>query len=366
MPPKYLQIVQLVRSQVSEGEYNHRPLPSERQIAQSFGVSHMTARKATQALLSEGIIKRLDNGRLAAKQQAIQTIQGPKIALVSPSFDSESLRKVHMALEEVLDHRQGLLRPFGFTQLHDTIISEVLEADYNGIFLLPPRSPMPKLFLDMLKRHASRLAIVFRDMTEHGLLSVGYRSPQDIQKVWDHLYDLGHRHIAFLNTEPEMDQIDQLHVTFETWCNERSVKPQILYQPVENFQYADIKAYDMMKEALKQRQLNGCTALYANNMNLARAAIRALYEHGITVGKDFSICTQDLPRIARLSTPSITTLDLKPMNPLIEQILDWFAAGSKQTPPQQMLYHQNVQVLPGESTVKPQLPLPKSAMSTAH
>ena len=172
MAAKYLQIAQLVRTQVKDGEFNHRPLPSERQIAQSFGVSHMTARKATQALLGEGTLTRLDNGRLAARQQAVEPIKGPKIALISPSFDSESLRKVHMALEEVVEKRKGILRPIGFTKLYDTIISEVLEADYDGIFLLPPREPMPKLFLDMLKRHASRLAIVFRDMTEHGLMSV--------------------------------------------------------------------------------------------------------------------------------------------------------------------------------------------------
>ena len=217
MAAKYQQIAQLVRTQVRDGEFTHRPVPSERQIAHSYGVSHMTARKATQELLSDGTLERLDNGRLAAARKAIAKIKGPKIALVSPSFDSESSRKVHMALEEVVEQRHGSLRPVGFTRLYDTIISEVLEADYDGIFLFPPRQTMPKVFLDMLKRHASRLAIVFRDMTREGLLSVGYRSPSDIQKVWEHLYELGHRRMAYLNTEPDLHN-DRLHDTFENWC----------------------------------------------------------------------------------------------------------------------------------------------------
>ncbi len=324
MAAKYLQIAQLVRTQVKDGEFNHRPLPSERQIAQSFGVSHMTARKATQALLGEGTLTRLDNGRLAARQQAVEPIKGPKIALISPSFDSESLRKVHMALEEVVEKRKGILRPIGFTKLYDTIISEVLEADYDGIFLLPPREPMPKLFLDMLKRHASRLAIVFRDMTEHGLMSVGYRATEDIQKIWDHLYDLGHRKIIYINTEPDVNDTDRVDERFEQWCESRNVMPVILCQAVENFQYADLKAYELMNDALDHGKLENCTALFASNLNIARAAIRAFFEHGITVGKDMSVATQDLPRIAKMSTPSITTLDLKPMNKLMEQILDWF------------------------------------------
>jgi hypothetical protein len=46
------------------------------------------------------------------------------------------------------------------------------------------------------------------------------------------------------------------------------------------------------------------------------------------------------------------------MNPLIEQVLDWFAlgkAGKAQPLPNQMLHHPNVQVLVGESTCKPSL-----------
>ncbi|MAX25389.1 MAG: hypothetical protein CMJ19_12890 [Phycisphaeraceae bacterium] len=363
MAAKYQQIAQLVRTQVRDGEFTHRPVPSERQIAHSYGVSHMTARKATQELLSDGTLERLDNGRLAAARKAIAKIKGPKIALVSPSFDSESSRKVHMALEEVVEQRHGSLRPVGFTRLYDTIISEVLEADYDGIFLFPPRQTMPKVFLDMLKRHASRLAIVFRDMTREGLLSVGYRSPSDIQKVWEHLYELGHRRMAYLNTEPDLHN-DRLHDTFENWCIAKDVTPVILCDPVESFQYSDIKAYEVMKRALEQGKLDGVTAMFGNNLTVTRAAIRAFYEQGMMIGKDISVCTQDLPRICRLSTPSITTLDLKPMNPLIEQVLDWFAlgkAGKKQTLPQQMLHHPNVNVLVGESTCKPQ-----RAASTRH
>jgi len=138
----------------------------------------------------------------------------------------------------------------------------------------------------------------------------------------------------------------------------------ILCDPVESFQYSDIKAYEVMKRALEQGKLDGVTAMFGNNLTVTRAAIRAFYEQGMMIGKDISVCTQDLPRICRLSTPSITTLDLKPMNPLIEQVLDWFAlgkAGKKQTLPQQMLHHPNVNVLVGESTCKPQ-----RAASTRH
>jgi DNA-binding LacI/PurR family transcriptional regulator len=258
-----------------------------------------------------------------------------------------------MALEEVVDQRHGLLRPMGFTKLYDTIISEVLEADYDGIFLLPPREPMSPLFLNLLKKYASRLAIVFRDMTEDGLMSLGYCGPHDVEKVWDHLYDLGHRQIAYLNTEPDSQHQQPIHELFHTWCVKRNVQAIIINEPVENFQYADVKAYAVMMQHLKRGTLKDCTAVFAHNMNIARAAIRALHEHGITIGPQMSICTQDLPRIAQLTTPSITTLDLQPMNPLIEQVLDWFAAGDKQVPPSKMLYHPNVNVLVGESTVRP-------------
>lgn len=55
--PRFLQIVDEVRARIAKGELNeHAALPSERSLAERFDVSRMTARRALEALESEGLI----------------------------------------------------------------------------------------------------------------------------------------------------------------------------------------------------------------------------------------------------------------------------------------------------------------------
>jgi GntR family transcriptional regulator len=55
--PRFLQIVDDIRQRIAEGELTeHAAIPSERSVADQFGVSRMTARRALEALESEGLV----------------------------------------------------------------------------------------------------------------------------------------------------------------------------------------------------------------------------------------------------------------------------------------------------------------------
>ena len=55
--PRFLQIADDIRVSIARSELNeHEGLPSERNLAEQFGVSRMTARRALEALESEGLI----------------------------------------------------------------------------------------------------------------------------------------------------------------------------------------------------------------------------------------------------------------------------------------------------------------------
>lgn len=53
--PLYVQVAALLRARVASGELTSR-LPSLRTITQEYGVSHVTAEKAVQALRDEGLV----------------------------------------------------------------------------------------------------------------------------------------------------------------------------------------------------------------------------------------------------------------------------------------------------------------------
>ena len=59
--PRFLQIADWIRAQIAEGSLGeHDPLPSERVIAENENVSRMTARRALDALESEGLVYSAD------------------------------------------------------------------------------------------------------------------------------------------------------------------------------------------------------------------------------------------------------------------------------------------------------------------
>jgi GntR family transcriptional regulator len=56
--PVYLQIAAILRERINGGLYlPGRPVPSEPQLVQEFGVAKLTARKAVRVLADEGLVE---------------------------------------------------------------------------------------------------------------------------------------------------------------------------------------------------------------------------------------------------------------------------------------------------------------------
>ncbi|MFV0361845.1 MAG: GntR family transcriptional regulator [Suipraeoptans sp.] len=57
--PVYLQLRELIRHKVEEGEYSPgTAIPSENKLAETFGINRLTVRNAVDALVNEGILQR--------------------------------------------------------------------------------------------------------------------------------------------------------------------------------------------------------------------------------------------------------------------------------------------------------------------
>lgn len=58
--PIYLQLREIVRSKIEEGEYlPGMAIPSENKLAETFGINRLTVRNAVEALVHEGILQRV-------------------------------------------------------------------------------------------------------------------------------------------------------------------------------------------------------------------------------------------------------------------------------------------------------------------
>jgi len=54
--PLYLQISDQLRAEIRAGGYRDGPLPSESALSAEHGVARLTARKAVQLLVAEGLV----------------------------------------------------------------------------------------------------------------------------------------------------------------------------------------------------------------------------------------------------------------------------------------------------------------------
>ncbi|MDF2679000.1 MAG: GntR family transcriptional regulator [Brevibacillus sp.] len=58
--PMHAQLRELIREKIEDGEYAYgQPIPSERELATTYGLNRMTVRSAIEALVGEGILKKV-------------------------------------------------------------------------------------------------------------------------------------------------------------------------------------------------------------------------------------------------------------------------------------------------------------------
>ncbi|HEX4008990.1 MAG TPA: GntR family transcriptional regulator [Solirubrobacteraceae bacterium] len=93
--PAYLAIADRLRERIRAGDLApHTPLPSERALSETAGVSRMTARQAIRQLEHEGVVyRRVPRGTFVA---------APRIALRIGSFSDEMIRAGRRPAAEVI------------------------------------------------------------------------------------------------------------------------------------------------------------------------------------------------------------------------------------------------------------------------
>lgn len=90
--PLYLQLARYLRGQIVSGRFGHRDaLPGERELAERFGVSRVTVRKALKELLDEGLLQqRQGAGTFVNRGQQTPYVEQRLSTLTSFSEDMES------------------------------------------------------------------------------------------------------------------------------------------------------------------------------------------------------------------------------------------------------------------------------------
>jgi DNA-binding LacI/PurR family transcriptional regulator len=170
-----------------------------------------------------------------------------------------------------------------------------------------------------------------------------------IDTLGAHLYGLGHRNIACLNTQPHDRTIAQRLHYWSAWKYDHEVTGSIIDRPTAPHGDAIERAYEVIRGILTGPGLE-TTALICTTDGVALGASRALHEKGLKIGSDISLCALDGARASRYATPSRTALQYYDRTPVITDCLQWMTATDTPWQGSYVLEPNDMKLFAGEST----------------
>ncbi|WP_256256143.1 GntR family transcriptional regulator [Paenibacillus sp. BC26] len=211
--PLYSQILGVLRERISQGEYvTGQQLPTELELAEQFGVSRITSKRALIELEREGLIyRRRGSGSFVKKQDEARP--ETEVREAAPSSRIVSMILPFVTAHNTLEHMQGAAKYVEskgyYLSIHNSDWSSERERELlhslpkrgtSGIILYPVSTQKN---LDVVHAlHLSEYPIVTVDQY-YNLLTMGSAVSDNYAggyQAASKLIELGHSRIAFIST----------------------------------------------------------------------------------------------------------------------------------------------------------------------
>jgi DNA-binding LacI/PurR family transcriptional regulator len=322
--PKYEQVMSVIERRVREGDYLLRSIPGERRIAKETGVSYMTARRAVTELLHKKVLIRRENGTLDVHPSYSNRVVQSQVVLLYPAFPSAYLAQLCQIVMSALAKHGQSLRPVQYVHWDDPTVADAL-ANADGALLVPSADHLPARVLETIKAH--RVVALDSDLSAAGVPSIQLFADKHITQVFDHLHELGHRRIDCVNTQSRNPEIERRIRLWRKWLARQRCEGRLWDNPAPSFADPTPYAHEIVCRMLDDGA-SEATALVGTTFPAAIAAVRALWEREVPVGRAISVCAINIEPPARYCCPSITGLDMPDLAALLTKCFDWFSTGA--------------------------------------
>jgi LacI family transcriptional regulator len=348
---KIEQIQRILERRIRHGDYLLTGLPAERDLSNEVGASRMTARKAIERLLKQGLLKREANGRLAISTGTLNS--QIRVGLLVPTITSGNVERWRLAIEQSATDFNSRLRTILYVHWDDPIIIDAMES-FDCVFVFPSCEDIPPRIIDRFREAGRSLIMLEDDYSAAGIRSICLFPKFFVQRLLDHLGELGHRHIDCFNIQTTDSIIRGRIEQWELWRAMHKIRGSLVGQAVRPFTPYNNQldhAYTLMKETLAQNKIEG-TAVFCTTAIAAIGAMRAMRECGINVGKDISVCTINDEGLAKYVHPSLTCIEMPDPGPFIRICLERFKATEEHWTGSLLIQPSVASLFTGESTVQ--------------
>ncbi|RCW61078.1 LacI family DNA-binding transcriptional regulator [Halanaerobium sp. ST460_2HS_T2] len=243
-----------------------------------------------------------------ARAKALKTKETKIIGLVIPEIDNPFFSEIAKEIKTVAKKN-------GYNIIYCGVESKEDELDYITLFrgmqvdgaIFASSVSTSDLNIDLIKELADNfIPVVFIDR----LLDAGDRIDSvnsDLERAAfiaaEHLYNLGHRKIAFAGKENEFRMTGYLKVLKKYNLNYDN---QYLFKNILSFE----DGYKLGKKIADQLETKRPTAILSHNDEVAIGLVQSLVSSGISVPDKISICGIDNIRLSHFYNPALTTVDI--------------------------------------------------------
>lgn len=319
---KYAKIAKTVARRIELGDYRLRQFPSVVQLARELGINPRTVTKAVDELIQQGVLERDAAGRVDIRRDPEQATM--HLALLQPAYQSVTYSLMQRNVIRIAQGRGWQVKVVSYTHWHDPAIPSVLSG-FDGVLLTPIAEDVPADVVRLIKSSKAPLAVFDQDLSSEGIPSLQFHESGGVAALLDPLIALGHRDVACLNTQPSDSVIRDRIDLWQLWTRLRRSSARLFEHHVQPYESPMARAHAVITDLLKRNDLRE-TAIFCTTGAAAVGVMRALTDHNLVVGKDFSVCSADdhggeapymIPRLTCLQNPS--------WDPYLEVCLDWFS-----------------------------------------
>lgn len=306
---KHLRVRNSLRKALSDGEF--KPgclLPGERLLAERFGVSYMTARRAIEALVAEGLCER-QGKRTLVSADALRLAGSVRLNLLCSKINTFS-EPLLRAVEEEARRHGWVTQLIILHGANDPLGLRALASGEPCLLLLPEDVLLGGKIGRMLSEARGPVVIVGNCPAAECVPWVKADDRAGMRMAIDHLRQLGHKAILFVHDDIGHQGVaDCLDEWLQHAKEQKSANPRPpLCVVTESHESRPRIAREAIKRYLGDHPRP--SAIICDNDELALGVLHGLRDLGMEVPGDVSMVSIGDTVLAEYCVPSLSVVDV--------------------------------------------------------
>ena len=291
--PIYAKIESDIQKQIKEGKLkSDQPIPSENLLSKQYGMSRTSVRTALENLKEQGVIYTIVGKGSFVKGYGIIKESNKRIAFIVPGLENSDF-DIYKGIEDTLQEEGFTLAIYNSErsiEKENRNIKNLLHGNETGAIIFPNWGGTNADVIYELTRVGYPFVLIDRYFPGFETDYVVTDNKKGGYMAAEYLIKLGHTRIGLLSAiqcTAIRDRIDGYQDALRD--NKILLDLALMKKVPQNDKYLKEEpsngGYKETKELLKEKP----TAIFATNDFLARTALRAIREEGLSVPDDISV-----------------------------------------------------------------------------